>query len=58
MVVSILGHLKKEVLLVVTGGGVRIGRALVSCVGSGQVKPVSYKIDTCRFLARCSALLG
>ena len=29
-------------------------------VGSnpGQVKPMTYKIDTCRFLARCSALLG
>ena len=24
----------------------------------GWVKPMTYKIDTCRFLARCSALLG
>ena len=24
----------------------------------GRVKPMTYKIDTCRFLARCSALLG
>ena len=24
----------------------------------GQVKPVTYKIDTSRFLSRCSALLG
>ena len=29
-------------------------------VGSnpGQVKPMTHKIDTCYFLARCSALLG
>ena len=29
-------------------------------VGSnpGQVKPMIYQIDTCRLLARCSALLG
>ena len=24
----------------------------------GQVKPMTYQIDTCRFLARCLALLG
>ena len=24
----------------------------------GRVKPMTYKVDTCRFLARCSALLG
>ena len=24
----------------------------------GQVKPVTYKIDACPFLARCLALLG
>ena len=24
----------------------------------GRVKPMSYKIDTCHFLARCLALLG
>ena len=23
----------------------------------GRVKPMTYKIDTCQFLARCSALL-
>ena len=29
-------------------------------VGSNpsRVKPMTYQIDTCRFLARCSALLG
>ncbi len=29
-------------------------------VGSnpGRVKPMTYKIDICHFLARCSALLG
>ena len=29
-------------------------------VGShpGRVKPMAYKIDTCPFLARCSALVG
>ena len=47
-----------------TGHCGRIDRVQVSCVGdhgidnSGQVKPVTYKIDTCRFVARCSALLG
>ena len=25
---------------------------------AGRVKPMTYKIYTCRFLARCSALLG
>ena len=24
----------------------------------GRVKPMTYKIDTCRFQARCSGLLG
>ena len=24
----------------------------------GQVKPMSYQINTCRFIARCLALLG
>ena len=29
-------------------------------VGSnpGRVKPMTYQIDTCHFLAKCSALLG
>ena len=36
-------------------------RPLVGEMGSsipGQVKPIAYQIDTCRFLAYHSALLG
>ena len=41
-----------------TGRGRRIGRARVSRAGDcGGVKPMSYKIDTCRFLAGRYALL-
>ena len=36
----------------------QIGRAWVSHVGDcGRVKPMTYQIDACRFLASCSALL-
>ena len=47
-----------------TRRGGRIGRALVSRAGDsvfqihGGVKPMTYQIDTFRFLARCLALLG
>ena len=35
-------------------------RRMRDIVGSkpGRVKSMTYEIDTCRFLARCSALLG
>ena len=45
-----------------TGHGGRIGKAQNSHMGdrafeSSQVKQMTYKNDTCRFLARCSVLL-
>ena len=31
----------------------------ISCVPThGRIKPMTYQIDTCYFLASCSALLG
>ena len=41
-----------------TSRGGTIGRAWVSHAGDGRVKPMTYQIDTCRLLARCSALFG
>ena len=46
-----------------TGRGGRIGRARTLRAGDrgfepGRVKPMTYKIDTCHFLARGSTLLG
>ena len=56
-------HDQSESSLTATEHGGRIGRALVSCSRLwvptlGRVKPMTYNIDTCRFLAKCSALLG
>ena len=36
--------------------GSRLREIVVS--NHGRVKPMTYQIDTCRFLARCLALLG
>ena len=48
----------RNLLLKLTGliGRVVCGRLWVRT--HGRVKPMTYKIDICHFLARCSALLG
>ena len=46
----------------VTGRGGRIGKARILRAGErgfeSMIESMTYKIDTCHFLARCSALLG
>ena len=58
-------HIRKHIYIYVykTGRGGLIDRALVSHAGdrgfkTRRVKPMTYKIDTCHYLAWCAPVLG